>query len=73
MGAIFMWAMMYWVDRIADVSSPCWSRSRPHSWCGWELGWIARVGVAALVVRAGRVGTGLYFSGVDRMKARFTC
>jgi hypothetical protein len=68
MAALFMWGFTYWVDRnlqaflpvLVVVTAAILVRA-------WELGWFARIGVAALVVIQIAWGTGLYFSGADRM------
>jgi len=68
MSTLFMWAFMYWVDRnlqtflplMVAVTSAILVRA-------WELGWFARIGVAALVLVQVAWGTGMYFSGADRM------
>jgi hypothetical protein len=68
MAALFMWAFTYWVDRnlqaflpvLVVVTAALLVRA-------WELGWFARIGVAALVIIQIAWGTGLYFSGAERM------
>jgi hypothetical protein len=68
MGAGFMWAFTYWVDRnlhaflpvLVVVTGAILVRA-------WEMGWIARVGVAALVLVQVAWGSALYFQGADRI------
>jgi hypothetical protein len=68
MGAIFVWAFTYWVDRNLQTFLPVMVVVTAAILVrAWELGWLARVGVAALVFVQVAWGSGLYVSGNDRM------
>jgi len=68
MGTLFMWAFMYWVDRNLQTFLPLMVAVTAAILVrAWELGWFARIGVIALVLVQIAWGTGLYFSGSDRM------
>jgi len=68
LGTLVMWALSYWVDRnlqtflpvLIAVTAAIMVRT-------WELGWLARAGLCALVTVQIAWATPLYFSGSDRM------
>jgi hypothetical protein len=68
MAAVFMWGFTYWVDRNLQTFLPVLIVVTAAIIVrAWELGWFARIGVAALVVVQIAWGTGLYFQGTDRI------
>jgi hypothetical protein len=72
-GAIFLWADTYWVDRNLQTFCPILVAVTAAIFVrAWELGRLARLGVAMLalvqVVWAGN----LYFTGSDRMAESFS-
>jgi hypothetical protein len=68
MGSIFVWASTYWVDRNLQTFLPVMIVVTAAILVrAWELGVLARVGVAALVLIQVAWGSGLYVSGNDRM------
>jgi len=70
MGAVFIWAFTYWVDRNLQAFLPVMVAVTAAILVRtWELGWLARVGVAALVFLQIAWGSGLYFQGADRVNA----
>jgi hypothetical protein len=69
-GAIMLWALTYWVDRNLQVFLPLLIAVTAALMVrAWELGWLARAGVVALVLVQTAWGSALYFSGTDRMTA----
>jgi hypothetical protein len=67
-GAVFLWAFTYWVDRNLQIFLPLLVAVTAAICVRvWELGWSARVGLAALaLVQLGWAST-LYVSGNDRI------
>jgi hypothetical protein len=73
MGAVLMWALSYWVDRNLQTFMPVLVAVTAAILIrAWELGWLARLGVSALVVIQIAWATPLYFSGNDRMTGALT-
>lgn len=70
MGAVFIWAFTYWVDRNLQAFLPVMVAVTAAILVRtWELGWLARAGVAALVAVQIAWGSGLYFHGAERINA----
>ena len=68
MGALMMWAISYWVDRNLQTFMPVLVAVTAAILIrAWELGWLARVGISALVAVQVAWATPLYFSGSDRL------
>jgi hypothetical protein len=68
LGTLFMWAISYWVDRNLQTFLPVLVAVTAAILVrAWELGWLARLGVSALVVVQLAWATPLYFSGSDRL------
>jgi hypothetical protein len=70
MAAVFIWAFTYWVDRNLQAFLPVMVAVTAAILVRtWELGWLARVGVAALVFVQLAWGSALYVSGAERINA----
>jgi hypothetical protein len=67
-GAVFCWAFTYWVDRNLQIFLPLLVAVTAAVYVRvWELGWLARIGLATVaLVQLGWSST-LYVSGNDRM------
>jgi hypothetical protein len=73
MGAVFMWAFTYRIDRNLQVFLPVLAAVTAAILVrAWELGRLARAGVGALVAVQLAWGAGLMFSGNERMNAALT-
>jgi len=73
MGAVLMWALSYWVDRNLQTFMPVLVAVTAAILIrACELGWLARLGVGALVVIQLAWATPLYFSGNDRLTGALT-
>jgi hypothetical protein len=67
-GALFLWAFTYWVDRNLQIFVPILVAVTAAIYVRiWELGWPARIGVAMLALVQLAWSGNLYFSGNDRM------
>jgi hypothetical protein len=67
-GALFAWAFTFWVDRNLQTFAPLLAAVTAAILIrAWSLGWVARVGVAALVGTQLVWGGDLYFSGSERI------
>ena len=68
LGAVFAWALTYWVDRNLQTFLPLLVAATGAACIRLcELGWAARAGVTALVGVQLVWSGGLYFSGSDRI------
>ena len=67
-GAIFVWAFTYWVDRNLQIFLPILVAVTAAIYVRvWELGWSARIGLATLALVQLGWSSSLYVSGNDRM------
>jgi hypothetical protein len=68
LGALFAWALTYWVDRNLQTFLPLLVAATGAVCVRlWELGWAARLGITALVGVQLFWSGGLYFSGSNRI------
>jgi hypothetical protein len=68
LGAVFMWAMSYLVDRNLQTFLPLLVAATAAILVrAWELGWFARAGICCLVVAQVAWALPLYVSGSDRI------
>lgn len=68
LGTLMMWACSYWVDRNLQTFLPVLvAVTAAILLRAWELGWLARLGISALVLTQVAWATPLYFSGSDRL------
>lgn len=73
MGALFTWAMTMWVDRNLQTFMPLMAAVvGALLFRAWQVGALARVGVAALVALQVVWAGDWYFSGSDRVANAFT-
>ena len=67
-GAVFLWAFTYWVDRNLQIFLPLLVAVTAAIFVRtWELGWTARIGLAALVLIQLGWSSSVYVSGNDRI------
>src|SRR5579863_5302289 len=67
-GALFLWAFTYWVDRNLQILMPILAAVTAAIFVRvWEVGWSARIGVAVLALVQLGWSSNLYCSGNDRM------
>jgi hypothetical protein len=68
LGALFTWAFTFWVDRNLQTMTPILAATTAALLVrAWQLGRLARIGVAALVLAQIAWGVPLMFTGSDRM------
>ncbi|HEY2732851.1 MAG TPA: hypothetical protein VGI70_02655, partial [Polyangiales bacterium] len=68
MGAVFVWAMTFWVDRSLQTFMPALAAVTGALIVrGWELGLLARIPLAALIGLQIVWGGDYFFSGSDRI------
>lgn len=68
LGALMLWAFSYWVDRNLQTFLPLLvAVTGAIILRTWELGWLARAGLTALLTVQVAWATPLYFSGSDRL------
>jgi hypothetical protein len=67
-GALFLWAFTYWVDRNLQIFLPILVAVTAAIYVrGWELGWSARIGVVMLALVQLGWSSSLYVAGNDRI------